>query len=50
MLHYQQNMDCINPAQYLITYNSEDPGTQNQVSALFELVSKSIVCLPCRYF
>ncbi len=38
MLHYQQNMDCINPAQYLITYNSEDPGTQNQVSALFELV------------
>jgi hypothetical protein len=31
-------MDCINPAQYLITYNSEDPGTQNQVSALFELV------------
>ena len=34
-------MDCINTAKYLITYNNEDPGTQNTVNALFQLV-----CLP----
>ena len=31
-------MDCINTAKYLITYNNEDPGTQNTVNALFQLV------------
>ena len=31
-------MDCLNTAKYLITYNNEDPGTQNTVNALFELV------------
>ena len=37
-MHYQQNMDCLNSAKYLITYSNEDPGTQNSVNALFELV------------
>ena len=37
-MHYQQNMDCQQTAKYLITYSSEDPGTQNSVNALFKLV------------
>ena len=27
LLHYQQNLDCYD-STYIITYNSEDPGTQ----------------------
>ena len=38
LIHYQQNMDCLQTAQYLITYNSEHPGLQNTFTALFELV------------
>ncbi len=32
LVHYQQNLDCYD-STYIITYNSEDPGTQ--------------VCRPC---
>ena len=27
LIHYQQNLDCYD-STYIITYNSEDPGTQ----------------------
>lgn len=42
LMHYQQNMDCLNSAKYVITYNSENPGTQNSVNALFELPPDAI--------
>ena len=48
LIHYQQNMDCLNTAKYLITYNNEDPGTQNTFNALFELVGASKILISSR--
>ncbi|KAK9795842.1 hypothetical protein WJX73_000683 [Symbiochloris irregularis] len=41
LVHYQQNLAC-EPAQYTISYNSEDPGTQVSVPGLVGLPNEVV--------